>query len=246
MNPPTERRYGSADFRARGALARDGRLRAHASERRFGRIGVIQMEGQPLEIEAPGPRRGLLALWYVFLGEGDFCYLDGGQWVEPKARFLMMPGWLQRPVRVTSAWQLTLVRIPWEALESFVTAPPEQITRFERRSLLDLSMEAFVTTLMRHGDSATSAESRATEQLLVEMGGAILLDQLSGIGRDEGDPHAVLRDRAMAVIARRCADPHVTPATVAREVQVSLRHEPAACAAGHLRDEPARVARTTL
>jgi transcriptional regulator GlxA family with amidase domain len=83
------------------------------------------------------------------------------------------------------------------------------------------------------------------------MGGAILLDRIGAVS-GHGSPHAVLRDRAIAVISQQCGDPSLAPTQVAREVQSSLRQlqlvfaEADNSVAGEIRRQRARLARSLL
>ncbi|RGE19797.1 helix-turn-helix domain-containing protein [Leucobacter sp. wl10] len=179
------------------------------------------MRGDAAELAAETGADGA-TVDFVFVEEGSFAYLDGADWVHLEAQFLVIPDGVKRRTRLISRWQAALVRLPRSAMEAFVPELPVGVVHVRERSLLDLSMQAFAVALLQHDKTATAIENYAIEQLLLEMGGAVLLDLL-GQGRGQGSPRAVLRDRAMTVIAQQCADVELNPARVAREVQVSLR-----------------------
>lgn len=217
------RRYDAADFHAHGARGLAGRLQVRALERVFGRVSITRMRGEAVELEVLRPVADGGTVDFVFLEEGQLLYFDSCEWTSLEARFLIIPENLNRRVRLVSRWQLTLVQVPREAMEAFVSELPRDNVHVEMRSLLDLSMQAFVVTLLQQERGATAIENYAAEQLLLEMSGAVLLDRLSGAGLNHGSPRTVMRDRAMAVIAQQCADAELNPARVAREVQTSLR-----------------------
>ncbi len=246
------RRYDAEDFRALGARGLDGRVHAQAVERVFGRVRVVRVQGGGLELETQGPGEGPEMLDFVFLDEGQFSYREGREWIRLKARFLIVSEEVKRRVRLAGRWRLALVQVPREAMEGFVAELPQRIDQVERRSMLDLSMQAFVVTMLQHDREATAIENYAAEQLLLEMSGAVLLDRCSGAGVERGSPRAVLRDRAMAVIAQQCADVELNPERVAREVRTSLRQlqvvfaEIGTTVAGEIRRRRTRLASALL
>lgn len=217
------RRFEAADFAAFGARAASGPLSAQGFERTFGQVRVTRMRGEPLELDGIGYDPDEETVDFVFLEEGALLYCEGGEWNRLDGSFLVIPNGLPRGVRLTDRWQILRVRVPREAMSSFVSELPTRVVPMSARALIDLSMHAFAATLFQIDRHATAIENYATEQLLMEMCGAILLDRLSGVGRGDGSPKDVLRDRAMAVIAQQCADVDLNPARVAREVQASLR-----------------------
>jgi transcriptional regulator GlxA family with amidase domain len=112
-------------------------------------------------------------------------------------------------------------------------------------------MQRFIGSLLDGESRASAIEQYAIEQLVMEMSGAVLLDRIGAV-TGQGSPHAVLRERAIAVIAQQCGDPGLNPSRVAHEVQSSLRQlqlvfsESGNSVAGEIRRQRARLAHSLL
>lgn len=172
-------------------------------------------------------------------------------WLPISSGLVIAAPGITRRLRCRGMWRATAAFVPRAAMASFVPALPSDAQVFPDRRLLDRAMQDFVEGLLDADERATAIERYAVEQLIVEMGGAILLDRIGAVS-GHGSPRAVLRDRAIAVIAQQCGDPSLTPAQVAREVQSSLRQlqvvfaEADNSVAGEIRRQRARLARSLL
>ncbi|MBK0419466.1 helix-turn-helix domain-containing protein [Leucobacter sp. CSA1] len=245
------REYGPSDFIAAGARGLNGRVQVRAKERSFGGLSLLSVSGQPLEIMLEPEAGEVPLIDFIFIGGGDFAYRNEGVWVPLEATLVVAPNGISRHLRLTGEWSFVAARVPREAMEAFVPELPSSIGTFAKRSLLDCSMQEFVSTVLESAQRASSIESYAVEQLVLEMGGALLLDRMGG-GWSQGSPKAVLRDRAMAVIAQQCSDPELNPARVAHAVQSSLRQlqvvfsDAGTSVAAEIRRQRARLARSLL
>jgi len=172
-------------------------------------------------------------------------------WLQIDAGLVISAPGIARGLRCQGLWSATVAFVPRAAMASFVPALPGDAQLFSERRLLDRAMQDFIDGLLDADERATAIERYAVEQLIVEMGGAILLDRVGAVS-GHGSPRAVLRDRAIAVIAQQCGDPGLTPTQVAREVQSSLRQlqlvfaEAENSVAGEIRRQRARLARSLL
>lgn len=146
----------------------------------------------------------------------------------------------------------TRIRIQRAAAETFVPHALDAVTVSLVPSRLDTAAAAFADTILAQGSRGGSAiESYATEQILLELTGSLLLDHC-GVSWHSTSVTSVLRDQAMAVIAQRCADRELNPEAVAKAVQSSLRRVQAAFAevgnsiAAEIRRQRGRLACTLL
>lgn len=243
--------YGPAHFIAAGAKAPGGGLNVRALERSFGRVSLLSLRGETVELvlQPDEPPEALIDI--VFLEKGSFAFRVDGQWKRLEARLVIMPSCIHRHLRLLGEWRVTAVRVPRAAMETFVPKLPTGVGVFDTSAMLDDSLRAFAAETMRGNKKASAIESYAVEQLIVEMVGALLLNRL-GAGWQRGDPRTVMLDRAMAVIAQQSNDPELTPTAVAREVRGSLRQlqvlfaDVGTSIAVEIRRQRARVARSLL
>ncbi|UUE21487.1 AraC family transcriptional regulator [Microbacterium sp. J1-1] len=177
--------------------------------------------------------------------------LDGEPWVETAGGLVVAAQGITRRLRWAGAWRFVAALVPRSAVASFVPSLPPDATLYTERRLLDTSMQQFIDCLLDTDDKASAIEQYAIEQLVMEMSGAVLLDRIGGVS-GQGSPHAVLRERAIAVIAQQCGDPALNPAQVAHEVQSSLRQlqlvfsESGNSVAAEIRRQRARLAHSLL
>ena len=177
--------------------------------------------------------------------------LDGEPWVETPGGLVVAARGLTRRLRWAGPWRFVAALVPRSAVASFVPSLPPDATVYTERRLLDTSMQQFIDCLLDTDDKASAIEQYAIEQLVMEMSGAVLLDRIGGVS-GQGSPHAVLRERAIAVIAQQCGDPALNPAQVAHEVQSSLRQlqlvfsESGNSVAAEIRRQRARLAHSLL
>ncbi len=174
-----------------------------------------------------------------------------GRWMPVDSGVVLAPPGVMRTLRCEGAWRITAAYVPRTALASFVAALPTTARILAERRPLDRAMQAFIEQVLAADDQATPVERYAIEQLILEMSGAILLDRV-GTDAARRSPHRLLRERAVAVIARECSDPALTPGLVAREVQSSLRQlqlvfaEAGNSVAGEIRRQRAHLAKSYL
>lgn len=199
-------------------------------------VDLIFVESGELQVMAEHPRAGV------------------GVRVVSGGALVVAPSWLGVRVRTTGPWSELALRIDRSTVEAFGPRIPDDIGVFATRSALEKGVRTFVLELLRNGsgDEPQSALERyATEQLLTEMAGSVLLDRYAK-GWTSAPPSAALRDRAISVIAQSRADPNLTPESVARAVQSSLRRLQAAFAevdnsvAAEIRRQRARLAKSLL
>jgi AraC-like DNA-binding protein len=226
------------------------RFELRVDETRFGSVVVARAEGttaeftEPVELQRPVVdvifvERGLLEV-----GEGDKQAAAAGSVV-------ISPSGVPNLVHAAGSWATTSVQVDGAAVESLVPRLPERIAVFPERTALQRGVHAFAAQIARGGLQPTALERYATEQLLTEMVGSLLLDRF-GVAWSGGSPTAALRDRAIAVIAQSRADPDLNAEAVARAVQSSLRRVQVAFAevgtsiSAEIRRQRARLAKSLL
>ncbi|MDR6987993.1 AraC-like DNA-binding protein [Paenarthrobacter nitroguajacolicus] len=225
----------------------------HGLQRRaecvFGELSISAFSGDFTALDATG-FGDIVDIYFVSSGQirdprsGALLQGDGSVVVIPGGRGLQSPfvghGDAQR------------IRIQRGAAETFVPHALDSVTVTPVRSRLDDAAEAFIGAILnqpsRHG---SAIELYATEQILLELTGSLLLDHC-GVSWASNSVTSVLRDQAMAVIAQRSADRELNPEAVAKAVQSSLRRVQAAFAevgnsiAAEIRRQRGRLAKSLL
>ena len=228
------------------------RASLRARERTPGSVILLTMSGTSSEVAidtlTAHPEHAVFAF---IQAEALWSRMQDEPWLQIENGMVLAAPGLTRGLRCQGAWSATVALVPRTAMASFVSALPTDARIFPERRLLDRAMQDFIEGLLGADERATAIERYAVEQLVLEMGGAILLDRVGAVS-GQGSPRAVLRDRAIAVIAQQCGDPNLTPTQVAREVQSSLRQlqlvfaEAENSVAGEIRRQRARLARSLL
>lgn len=228
------------------------RLPLRARERTPGSITLLTLRGASSEVTIDTTTAHPEHAVFAFIdAEALWSRAQDEPWLQIEAGLIISAPGIARGLRCQGHWRATVAFVPRAAMASFVAALPTDVQLFPERRLLDRAMQDFIEGLLDADERATAIERYAVEQLIVEMGGAILLDRVGAVS-GHGSPHAVLRDRAIAVISQQCGDPSLTPTQVAREVQSSLRQlqlvfaEADNSVAGEIRRQRARLARSLL
>lgn len=245
------REIGHLAFAAHGFRSLAGKLNVRARERICGGVSIWSIWGDAAEFTVH-PEPGEDHLSFIFVETGIFTarYADE-PWISFEAGLIVAPHGIARQVRFNGTWRVLIAQMPRSAVTAFVPQLPDVVSAFPDRRLLDLAMKTFLAEVIDQDQPSSAIERYAIEQLVMEMGGAVLLDRL-GTGGTQGSPRSVLRDRALAVIAQQSADLTLTPSRVARDVSSSLRHlqsifaEAGTTVAGEIRRHRARLARTLL
>lgn len=246
------RQIGPQELIDHGIRPVGDRFSLRARERTPGSITLLTLRGLSSEVAintvAAHPEHAVFAF---IEAEAMWSRMPDEPWLEIETGMVIAPPGISRGLRCQGAWRATVAFVPRAAMASFVSSLPGDAQIFPDRRLLDRAMQDFVEGLLDADERATAIERYAVEQLIVEMGGAILLDRVGAVS-GHGSPRAVLRDRAIAVISQQCGDPGLTPTQVAREVQSSLRQlqlvfaEADNSVAGEIRRQRARLARSLL
>jgi AraC-like DNA-binding protein len=216
------RTFSFAEFFTDKSMLAGQYLGAGGNIRTIGQSYVASLEGKPIELDLREEQDDTSHIDFIFFRSGGYSYLGSDGWVNLDAQLIVAPKGLNRKVRLEGKWKILAVRLPREAVESFTPPPPNRIGSFKQLSILERAMYAFASSLISNPGEVSAVETYALEQLLFEMSGATLLDRMGG-GWAQGAPHAVMLDRAKAVIAQQCSDPQLTPSLVAHEVKSSLR-----------------------
>lgn len=222
-----------------------------AKARAFGAILVIEASGIASEFERRPLKPGLPTIDIIFVNEGEFAYLDGGAWHFSQGPLLVAPSGLPQRVRFTGPWKFVIARIPREELLPFVPELSDEVGIYADLSIPERAMEAFLAQSVRSEDEVSPGDGLSVGRMVLDMAGSLLRGR-QGAAWQRGTPQAVLRSRALAAIADRCADGSFKPADVAAEVGVSLRHlqsifaDAGGAVAGEIRRERGRVARSLL
>ena len=177
--------------------------------------------------------------------------MEGEPWVEMECGLVIAPYGIDHRLRWTGPWRFLVALVPRSAMAAFVPTLVPEVGVFLDQRLLGSAARRFFDGLLATDEPASAIEQYAIEQLVMEISGALLLDRIGAL-TENGSPRAVLRDRAIAVIAQRCSEPSLSPTTVARGVQSSLRQlqlvfsETGNSVAGEIRRQRARLARSIL
>lgn len=243
--------YQPADIAREGVRGVGGNIGMAARVRAFGAALVIGVSGTGSEFERRPVRPGLPTIDIIFVAKGEFAYLDGGAWVTSRGPLMVAPSGLPNRVRFNTEWEFVVARIPREALLPFVPMLSDEVMVYEELSVSEKAMQAFLRQTVESEDEVTPGDSHTVDRMILEMAGRMLRGR-QGESLQPGSPHAALRDRAMAMIAKQSADSQFAPSRLARDAGVSLRHlqsvfaEAGTSIAGEIRRERARVARSTL
>lgn len=240
-----------SDLAPRGVGSPDpSRFTLRVDENRFGAVVVMRAGGTAVEFTEPaGPSLQVVDVMFIESGVLEV----GGPGGEPagEGSIVISPRWVPHRLEFAGAWSATIVQVEGAAVESLVPRLPDRIAVFAEGTALHRGVHAFASQIARGGMKATALERYATEQLLTEMVGSLLLDRF-GVGWSSGSPTAALRDRAIAVIAQSRADPELNAERVALAVQASLRRVQAAFAevgtsiSAEIRRQRARLAKSML
>jgi len=251
LGPRSITHYRSEDIAREGVRGADGSLGMEARVRAFGEILVIGVSGTGSEFERRPMRPGLPTIDIIFVREGEFAYLETGQWITSKGPLMVAPSGLPNRVRFTSNWSFVVARIPREALLPFVPLLSDSVLIHDELTVPEQAMEAFLIQSVESEQPVSPGDSHTVSRMVLEMAGTMLRGR-QGEGVQLGSPRAVMRDRALAMIAKRSAAQRLSPAAVARGVGCSLRHlqavfaEAGTSVAVEIRRERARMARSTL
>lgn len=243
--------YADGDIRRKGVRGQGAELGMQARVSAFGAIMVIAAWGTGSEIERRPLRPGFPTIDIIFVDEGEFEYLEGSTWRRSRGPLMVAPSGLPRRVRFLGSWRFTVVRIPRESLLPYVPMLSDEVGVFEDLSVTERAMQAFLTQAIAGETQVSDGESRTVDRLVLDMAGTLVQNRQVRC-LPQGTPRAVLRDRAIAVIAERRADHRITPNGIAQELGVSLRHlqsvfsEASSSIAGEVRRERSRVARSML
>lgn len=228
-----------------------GDLGMSAKVRAFGPVLVIEASGSGSEFERRPVRPGLPTIDVIFVGAGEFAYLEGGTWHASQGPLMVAPSGLPHRVRFTSEWRFLVARIPRDALLPFVPGLTDTVGIYDELTIPERAMEAFLAQSVQSEDEISAGDGLTVGRMVLEMAGAMLRSR-QGEAWQLGTPQAVLRGRACAIIAAEHADSGLDPARVAGGVGVSLRHlqtlfaDTGSSVAGEIRRERARVARAML
>lgn len=248
-------RFGPDDLEEAGArfgafaIEPDG-FELVVDEHHFGHVTVLSATGATVSFDEP-PRSPAEVVDIVFVEDGELDVGDLAEQRAPAGSIIIAPSWVPRRLRFVDGWSAIVVRVGRTAVEAFAPRLPDAIGVFTERSTFDRAVHAFVAELEQGPKSLSRLERYATEQLLTEMAGSLLLDRFGG-GWSTGSPTEALRDRATAVIAQSRADPTLNAEAVARAVQSSLRRVQAAFAevdnslSAEIRRQRARLAKSLL
>ena len=252
MDQGIVREIDSSGLLSHGIRVLDERLPVRAKERTPGPVLLLTMRGRSTEFSIDtASARPDHAVFAFFDALAASTRRRDGRWMTVDSGVVLAPPGVTRTLRCEGAWRITAAFVPRTALAAFVAVLPTSARILPERRPLDRAMQAFIEQVLATDDQATPIERYAIEQLILEMSGAILLDRL-GTDSNRHSPHRVLRERAVAVIARECGDPALSPSLVAREVQSSLRQlqlvfaEAENSVAGEIRRQRAHLARSYL
>ncbi len=243
--------YDQVDITRTGVRGVGGDLGMTARVRAFGAVLVIGVSGTGSEFERRPVRPGMPTIDIIFVEEGEFAYLEGGTWVNSRGPLMVAPSSLPNRVRFNSAWKFVVARIPREVLLPFVPMLSDGVHVYNELSVPEKAMRAFLRQSVESDEEVSPGDSHTVDLMVLEMAGRMLRGR-QGESLEPGSPHAVLRNKAMAVIAKQGTDSQLDPARLARESGVSLRHlqtifsQTDTSVAGEIRRERARVARSTL
>lgn len=214
----------------------------------IGAVSLSRLSGPLGVLDAVGPRESV----DIYFVNSGFLRDPSGALVPAAEAVVVVPGGQGLPMPFAGDGTALRIRIQRATAETFVPHALDSLTVSLVPSRLDSAAAAFVAAIIGQPSRDGSAiESYATEQILLELTGSLLLDHC-GISWSSNTLTSVLRDEAMAVIAQRCADRELNPEAVAKAVQSSLRRVQAAFAevgnsiAAEIRRQRGRLAKNLL
>lgn len=243
--------YQPTDMARLGVRGVDGNLGMVARVRAYGAILVIGVSGTGSEFERRPVRPGLPTIDIIFVQEGDYSYLEAGEWITSSAPLIIAPSGLPNRVKFNSAWKFVVARVPRQALLPFVPMLTDEVRIYDKLTVPEKAMEAFLEQSVESDEEITAGDSHTVDRMVLEMVGSVVRGR-QGEQLPQGSPHAALRDRVMIEINKYSTDSQLEPARLAREAGVSLRHLQAVFSdagttlAGEIRRDRARIARSTL
>ena len=243
--------FEGGDLTRQGVRAVGGKLEMSARVRAFGAIMVIDASGPASEFERRPLRPDLPTIDLIFIQQGGFDYFDGGAWAHTTGPLVVAPSGLPHRARCTGPWRFIVARVPRQALLPYVPMLSDEVAIYEDLTVSERGMEAFLRGLVANEDGVSQGESNSIDRMVLEMAGTLVRNR-QGDQQATGSPRAIVRDRALAEIVKRSADPRLDPNVIAASLGVSLRHlqsvfaDAGSSVAGEIRRERARVARSAL
>ncbi len=250
-------RFGMSDLaeasaRFGAAPVDPSRFELWRDDEQYGQVGIARAGGTSVAFSGVPPATDeVVDVAFIESGELQHGSHGAAEWTSAWSAVVVAPSWVPRRLRFPGEWSAVMVRVSRTAVEAFAPRLPDALGVFTDRTTLDRAVHAFVAQVGSDDRSPSALERYAIEQLLTEMTGGMLLDRFGG-GWSAGSPTAVLRDRAIAVIAQSRADPALNAEMVAAAVQSSLRRVQAAFAevdnsiSAEIRRQRARLARSLL
>lgn len=213
-----------------------------------GEIALCHREGDLSALEFP---TGWVDLY--FLNRALVVNPADGLAKECGGALLVVPGGQDVESPFLGYGDVDRIRLARGTAETFAPHALTGVQFFPTLTRLDRAAHSFIRAMMGHPveHRRSSIEDYASEQILLELAGSVLLEHC-GSSWAPGSASSALRDEAMAVIAQRCADKHLKPEAVAKAVQSSLRRVQAAFAevgnsiAAEIRRQRGRLAKNLL
>jgi AraC-like DNA-binding protein len=226
-------RHGLADFNTSVrdtmvsqtiASPDDRRFRASLLAADLGQLRLVAASVGPLTARrASGRTRSAAGSVFLLLsdrGEGTITHRDGTDRIAPD-RFVVVPGSEAFDAAYTRASRVVFVALPGPVVADRFPALDGRIRSWRLgptaagagRRLVDVTRAAAASD-----DAADAGDLHAILDATIHL----LLRRT--IGDCAGDPRSVLRVEALRLVDRHLSDPRLTPAWVATQLGVSLRH----------------------
>lgn len=251
MGPENARPVSHTTLLSHGIRALGDLAPFHAVEHAPGPMILLSIDGGPNELVidtvAARPDHAVFA----FVDTAPSSTMQSGAWPALESGLVLAPSGIAHHVRCEAVWRITAAYVPRAALVAAGAALPVTASSYTGRRQLDRAMQAFIEQILSAEEQATAVERYAIARLILEMSDAILFDRVGEDSRQRSS-QAALRDRALALIAQQCGDPSLNPASIARELQTSLRQlqlvfaEAEKTVAGEIRHQRARLAQSLL
>ena len=182
-----------------------------AKVRAFGPVLVIEASGSGSEFERRPIQPGLPTIDVIFVGSGEFAYLEGGTWRASRGPLMIAPSGLPHRVRFTSAWQFLVARIPREALLPYVPGLTDSVGIYEELTIPERAMEAFLAQSVRSVDEVSASDGFTVGRMVLEMAGTMAPDTMPAGSIARAMPGSWALPKRFGVTKRARSSPPNTP-----------------------------------
>lgn len=189
----------------------------------FGRTNVVSVSASRGLMLVRQLRQMSDTMACFFLDEGEVVFEDGSGNLAVGSPDSFVTCSDPRELRLTwnTSGRMVALIMPNQVVRDFGLAPVPGFAPYTQVSALRRPAAAFLGSLVVDTGPISSVAAYFVEKLIHEMVGGLLLEN-HGVGRS--GHRQSLYHQAMALISASAGDPGLTPESLARKLNVSLRH----------------------